>query len=458
MSANRFFLTLFVLSLFTYGCGKGIIDEILAGLSPNYDQDEKLSASDPQYGSSLGSSVALGVNYAVAGSYLRDGIPDAVISADNLGAAYVFRRTPAENSWDAGTELVAFDAAPGDWFGKSVGLSGRNIIVGAMKADGVETDSGAAYIYHRTSKTSWDDVVKISSQSAQLGGNFGSSVGISGDYAIVGASGEEGSAGTGTVMQLKDDADSDADSSGNSGAVYVFRLTDTNSWGEGRKITAPDAQPEDYFGASVGTSGEYSIVGAYGEDGGDDDPLPGAGAAYIFQRINSNQWGHVSKLTAPDAQKHDKFGYSVAVHGDYAVVGAPYENGSGGDSTKNSGAAYVFYRTDHNKWDSVRKLTASDPGEDDRFGTSVAINGDYIIVGAMNVDGRGEDPVMDVGAAYIFKRVTKNEWSQGKKILPKRKKTNALFGSAVGIYDERSIVGAPGMDEGNGAIFIFGRN
>ncbi len=105
------------------------------------------------------------------------------------------------------------------------------------------------------------------------------------------------------------------------------------------KLTAPDAQAEDYFGCSANLSGDYVIVGAWGKDadsitGGND----ATGAAYVFRRTGANSWDGGTKLTAPDAQAFYLFGIDVAVSGDYAIVGA-WEEDAG---SSRAGAAYVF--------------------------------------------------------------------------------------------------------------------
>ncbi len=140
---------------------------------------------------------------------------------------------------------------------------------------------------------------------------------------------------------------------------------------EVRKLTASDAQTFDLFGVSVAVAGDTAIVGAYLEDTGGSD----TGAAYVFQRDQGGpgNWGEVTKLTASDAQDGDLFGWSVAVSGDTAVVGA-FREDAGGDFFSNFGAAYVFERNQDgpNNWGEVKKLTASDAQDVDQFGRSAA--------------------------------------------------------------------------------------
>ena len=156
------------------------------------------------------------------------------------------------------------------------------------------------------------------------------------------------------------------------------------------KITASDGAADDWFGCSVAISGDYAVVGASG-----DDDVAGidSGSAYIFKR-DGTTWTEQAKITASDGAAYEYFGLSVAISGDYAVVGVP------DDYDCDSGSAYIFKR-DGTTWIEQAKINASDGATEDGFGVSVAISGDYAVVGA-----GGDDDVagIDSGSAYIFKR------------------------------------------------------
>ena len=198
----------------------------------------------------------------------------------------------------------------------------------------------------------WDEMKKLVASDAEANDWFGLSVAAAGDVAVVGAYQED----TG---------------GGSAGAAYIFKWSagGANAWGEVKKLTASDAQPWDYFGYSVAVAGDVAVVGAYGEAAAAGN---NSGAAYIFERNmgGTNAWGEVKKLTASDAEGYDSFGYSVAVAGDVVVVGAIYKDIG---SCNSAGAAYVFERNagGANAWGEVKKLTASDAEEDDRYGLSV---------------------------------------------------------------------------------------
>jgi len=264
---------------------------------------------------------------------------------------------------------------------------------------------------------------------------FGVSVAMSGDHIVAGAFGE-------------DDVATD------SGAAYIYERNfgGHDNWGEVKKLKASDAQGWDYFGISVAIDGDYIVVGANREDGAGNT----RGAAYIYERNFGGQdnWGEVKKLTASDAGDTDFFGNSVAIDGDFIVVGAFYEDDAGSDS----GAAYIYERNSggQDNWGEVKKLTASDAQADDRFGWSVAIYGDFIIVGAYYEDGGGTD----LGAAYIFNRNSggQDNWGEVKKLTASDAEDYDWYGSTVAIDGDHIVIGAYRENSTRGAVYIYDRN
>jgi len=205
---------------------------------------------------------------------------------------------------------------------------------------------------------------KLTAGDAAAYYHFGSSVSISGDYAIVGAHGDD-------------------DSGSSSGSVYIYKR-EGEAWVEQAKLTASDAAAYANFGYSVSISGDYAIVGADGDDVNGDY----SGSAYVFKR-EGDIWVEQAKLTASDAAAYNYFGFSVSISGDYAIVG------SMGDD--NLGSAYVFKR-EGDIWAELFKLTAGDRREYDYYGSAVSIHGSYIIVG----DHFDDDAEDESGAAYIY--------------------------------------------------------
>ena len=314
----------------------------------------KITASDGAADDWFGYSVAISGDYAVVGA----GGDDA-----DSGSAYIFKRDATE--WTEQAKITASDGAASDHFGYSVAISGDYAIVGSHEDNAAGMDSGSAYIFKRDA-TEWTEQTKITASDGAASDHFGYSVAISGDYAIVGA-------------YLDDDAGMD------SGSAYIFKH-DGTTWTEQAKITASDYAAIDYFGYSVAISGDYAVVGSHGDNAAGTD----SGSAYIFKR-DGTEWTQEAKITASDGAAYDEFGYSVAISRDYVVMGA------GGDGAA-SGSAYIFKR-DATEWTEQDKITASDGAADDRFGYSVAISGDYAVVGAYFDDDAGTDS----GSSYVFK-------------------------------------------------------
>jgi len=277
--------------------------------------------------------------------------------------------------------------------------------------------------------------VKLTASDAQAGDSFGKSVAAAGDLLIVGAFTE------------------DYGGNINSGAAYIFERNagGANAWGQVKKLVASDPQKDDFFGKSVSVAGNVVVVGSFQEDSGGSD----AGAAYIFERNTggANAWGEVKKLTASDAEPRDFFGCSVAVAGDWLIVGA-YGEDYGGEY---AGAAYIFERNagGANNWGEVKKLIPIYPQEYSFFGESVAIAlslaGDVIVVGARYEDS----PVSQAGAAYIFGRGEGgyNNWGQVKKLTASDAEPIDQFGAAVAVEGSLAIIGA--YQE---TAYIFDRN
>lgn len=221
------------------------------------------------------------------------------------------------------------------------------------------------------------------------------------------------------------------------------------------KLTSSDAADSDNFGYKAALDGNYAIVGAPGADGEGTD----CGQAYLYLKTQggTDGWGQIKTLVAGDASNGDFFGVAVDISGDYAVVGAGAENGSG----TNQGAAYVFYRNQGgaDNWGQVKKLTAADKADEDGFGYSVAIDGDTIIVGSDGEDGAGTDR----GAAYVFLKDEggADNWGQVIKLVAPEPENAAQFGFAVAIDGDLALVGAPRVDGSGtdqGEAFLFSRD
>jgi hypothetical protein len=352
--------------------------------------ETKLYAGDAAANDFFGISVSISGDglTAIVGAYADNGVNDDLGSS---GSAYIFKY--ANGSWTQTAKLYASDPAGGDFFGWSVSISddGLTAIVGAYGDNGVNNilfSSGSAYIFKYTNGL-WTET-KLYARDPAQSDNFGRSVSISGDglTAIVGADRDDG------VNNYR----------GNSGSAYIFKYAN-GGWSQTAKLYAGDAAIVDFFGRSVSISGDglTAIVGAYGDDGVNNNYLSSSGSAYIFKYANGG-WSQTAKLYAGDPASADFFGWSVSISGDglTAIVGAYGDNGVN-NNLSSSGSAYIF-KYANGGWSQTAKLLASDPAAGDNFGWSVSISGDGLtaIVGADGDDGVS-DNFGDSGSAYVYK-------------------------------------------------------
>ena len=167
------------------------------------------------------------------------------------------------------------------------------------------------------------------------------------------------------------------------------------------KLTA-DITLENQFGYSVAVDGDTAVIGVYGDGVPDslDTLVANAGSAYVFTRnTGTGVWSEAAMLTASVPTENDHFGISVAIDGDTVVVGAhQLEYPLSNIVVSRSGAAYVFTRPSGG-WADMTQTAELTPGTagaaGDRFGVSVAVRGDTVVVGAHQHDG-------NAGAAYVF--------------------------------------------------------
>lgn len=382
-------------------------------------QQAKLTSSDELTGDTFGASVAISGDTAIVGSPLSD------YFLTNQGIAYVFVRTNAQ--WIQQQRLVASDYSTNDNFGAAVAISGDTVIVGAPNHFGAASSSGQAYVYFR-SVGFWGEQAKLTAPGAAASDFFGRSVAIDADTAVVGAPGAD--------LPGQTDA----------GAAFVFLRTGL-SWASQQKLTATDAAASDAFGSAISVSANTALVGAPRRDatGGITD----AGAAYVFLRTGTT-WAQEAQLIPTDVAATDLFGSAVAISVDTAVIGSPQNDAR----ASNAGAAYVYLRSGASWAAALQKLLASDGALGDLLGTSVAIAGDTLVLGAVSADTiLGTDS----GAAYVWTR-SGATWGETLKLTAADGASSDQFGNSVGIAGDSAIVGCPQHTESftrRGASYVY---
>ena len=243
---------------------------------------------------------------------------------------------------------------------------------------------------------SWVQTNKAVASDRFTNDEFGFAVAMDGDYAIIGA-------------RLEDEDTSGNNAISQAGSAYVFKKDSNGNWNQYQKLIASDRSFNHEFGTSVDISGDRIIVGA---------PENVAGAAYVYELIGST-WTEVAKLEASDGVNNDLFGFSVAIDNDAIIIGAynEEEDKFGNNSLDESGSAYIFERI-NGTWQETEKLVAADREDDDWFGYSVDISGDFAVIGAYKEDhdAVGNNFQDTSGSAYIFHNAG-GAWSQVQKIV-----------------------------------------
>ncbi|MBI1353597.1 MAG: hypothetical protein GC160_04570 [Acidobacteria bacterium] len=334
-----------------------------------WSQQAYLKASNTGANDAFGTSVAISGDTAVVGAYWEGSSGTGVnpnTQSDNgagfSGAAYVFVRNGS--LWSQQAYLKASNTGAGDAFGTSVAISGDTAVIGApaengngigvnpnTQSDNSAAASGAAYVFVRNGSL-WSQQAYLKASNTDIGDVFGGSVAISGDTAVVGASGEDGN---GIGVNPNTQADNSAASSG---AAYLF-VRDSGVWSQQAYLKASNTGAGDEFGGNVAISGDTAAVGASGEGGSgtgvnpntqSDNNAAFSGAAYLFVR-NGGAWSQQAYLKASNTDPSDFFGGAVALSSSALVAGARQEGSSGtgvnpnaqGDNTASrSGAAYIF--------------------------------------------------------------------------------------------------------------------
>ncbi len=409
-----------------------------AQTSDSFDHLAKLKASDPGSNEHFGNAVSMSDSILLIGAYqdLLDGSPN--------GAAYVFRPTDdGTRNWQEVAKLTPKVPLAFDDFGYSVSLSGTIAAVGAPKSDDPGLESGSVYLFAPSDEISddWTQIAELEPNDLAAGDHFGISVAIDGHRVLVGS--------------YRDD-----DNGNDSGSAYIFERDHggIGNWGQVTKLLPFDGELIDQFGTAVALHGSLAVVATVSDDDACSELQDcNSGAAHIFERDfgGSENWGQVAKLTADDAAEDAYFGQSVAIDGDTILIGAPASNSEHPDS----GAAYVFRRgADPQDWQQIAKLVPDDATAHDQIGFSVALKGSIAIVGAVwNDDACPADPLCNSGSAYVFERDSggADNWGQIGKATAPDAETDHQFGYGVAL-SQRSFVATSPKDDLMDSVYQAG--
>ncbi len=396
----------------------------------------KIVASDRKNNAHFGQSVSISNNYAIVGVPLETTDANNQTSMNGAGAAYIFERRP-DSTWKQIQKIAAADRTPGDNFGCAVGISGNYIIVGAVydreDAEGKNpaTAEGSAYIFERNANGTWSQVQKVVASGRTSYDYYGTSVAIDGNTLVVGAIGHS-----------RDTTNKASTNFNDAGALFVFERTD-KGWKETQKLVAKDrsiAILGENLGISVSISGNHIIGGAWGSrlDTSNANKMESAGAAYVFERSAAG-WKQAQKLVAGDRTPYDEFGYSVAISGSNAIVGARRTTATADENSyAYTGNAYIFSRNSAGAWNQVLKVIPDDRKAEDRLGTSVAMLGDYAIIGSPGSDITNPNE----GGVYVYWQSADGKWTQSQKLSSSDHGSYAGMGVSVAITEGVAIAGA----------------
>jgi hypothetical protein len=460
----------------------------LGGLNA-WGLQRKLSPADGETGDFFGGGVVIDHQLMIVSAPL-DVFPPQLAH----GSAYPYMRNKnGINAWGQLNKVYANDSVTGDAFGTALALRDDILAVGVPLDDLLDSqDQGSAYILP-LGRTEWSGPAHLVDPAGAANDQYGYSIAIHADTLVIGV--RQSTVG-GVILQ---------------GAAYVFErnIDGGDNWGLVKQIVASDGLAGDRFGSAVATNGMLILVGAPD----DDETFIDQGSAYVFMRDQggARNWGEVKKLTASDGAQDDHFGSAVGLGGDAAAVGSPGNNaaqgsfyiyrrnqsgaenwgeitkvvasdGVAGDMLGSSlaldgnrlvagamgkdtftGGAYVFYRNqggaDH--WGEVRKLVASDGAPGDRLGLSVALSGNWLVAGAPNASVSG---TIGQGAVYLYElnHGGANNWGEVKKFVAYDGQAGDGFGWSAALYADRLLVGAIADDVGGnadqGSAYVYERN
>jgi hypothetical protein len=332
------------------------------------------------------------------------------------------RRTLGTDGWVQMQDFTETDPGFDPEFGVSVALHGTTAMVGAQQAKIGDNDGqGAVYVFEKSDGV-WVETQKLVSSDGQPNDLFGDAIAFSGNTALIGAYG----------ATINDNFAQ--------GAVYVFTYAG-GAWTQTQKIALDDGQMNDNFGYSIGLSGTTAVIGADGATVGTNDFQ---GAVYVFDG-SSGTWTRTQRLTAADGGIGDIFGYSVALDGDRAMIGAYGNNGY-------QGAVYAFGRS-NGTWAQTQKLLAGDGASNTYFGYATALSGSILLVGAWGANPGGNDMQ---GSAYVFTEAN-GLWTQTQQLGASDGLPHDKFGHSVALQGTTALIGADGWSNSSaqGAVYAF---
>ncbi len=371
----------------------------------------------------LESQAGFGSSVAVDGGFTVVGAPYADTSVTDSGVVKVF----ASNTGTLLYVLASPAPATGDYFGGSVAISGTLVVIGADGETSGGTGVGKAFVFDLGSATPTAPVAVLNNPTPATGDYFGGRVSISGTRVVVGAARDD----TGAT---------------NAGSAYVYDISSATPTVPVATLNNPGPLIEDAFGFSVAISGSLVVVGTVSDDTG----AINAGSAYVYELAGATPAVPVTTLNNPDPDQIETFGRSVAVSGTRVVVGTPQDSQSGG-------LAYIYDLNSATPAVPTATLNNAGPSAGDRFGNAVAISGAHLVVGAI-LDNTG---AADAGSACVYDLSSSTPAALVATLRDPNPVPADYFGSSVAISGTRVVIGAQGdgtSDGDAGSAYVYDLN
>ena len=359
-----------------------------------------LLVAAPLLGQGYGQSLAVGNGEVIVGEALNTMTP---------GYVYVYRKD-ADGAWTEAERLGASNSAVGDHFGRSLALTGNHLLVGSTTLETI-------YVFEKDEADNWTEIQTLQAADGAEGDFVGRLAAVDDDRVLM---------ATWAHAEAR-------------GAVYVLhRDATTGSWSEEAKLMGSDIEPDDWFGMALAIEGNVALIGTPQKDGN-------TGAAYVFRRDASGAWTETAKLTGANTAQNSRFGQSVAVRDDRALIGA---------STHQRGLGTVFvytYDESSGEWEAGRTLKPFDGGAPGtQFGAFVHYGADAVWIGAPGAEGFE-------GRVYEMTQDDSGEWSQASKLPVDGLQGGDQFGTQFAVSEDVAVVGVIGDDYGVGTAAIFER-
>lgn len=428
---------------------------IISAFPQNFCLSDIWYSRDATDDDQFGYAIAVSGDFAIVGSRSEELDINGQNNVSKAGAVFFYRKS-SDGNWEMTQKLVLPERKKNDYFGHSVSIYENLAVVGAIGKDNPDDskmeDVGAVYLLQLGSNGNWSIINQFFASDMAEDAELGYSVSINGERILAGAPEEE-----------RDQ--NGRNSIDKAGAVYVFERRWWGPWGQIQKIVSPERSKNDNFGESLGFSGSQALIGAFKHNEGD---ISEAGAVYAFTRSYWSGWYYNSKLKTPYFTDKGKFGHGIHISEDYAIIGTHGDNrdSSGGNLIKAAGSASI-YKFISNRWEYVQKLVAEDRAEDDKFGWSVNLTKEYAIVGAIDKDvtNSSGDVKSKAGAAYVFKNTGTEEWNQISRLTLEDPDKDDKLGTSVAFSSRSALVSSLKRDkpefenedkaDNSGAVFLF---